>query len=183
MVYIDWVKLRKHFGKLNQKQVDGFNHIIESTNNYNINALKTAYILATAWHETAKTMQPIEEYGKGRGKRYGKHIDINGTVYTGLKHIYYGRGYVQLTWLTNYVKLGKKLNIDLVNKPELALDPKYASDIMCVGMLEGLFTGKSLNMIKSSKDYEQARKIINGMDKSSLIAGYANKFLDCLSES
>ena len=30
-----------------------------------------AYMLATTFHETARTMQPIEEYGKGKGKTYG----------------------------------------------------------------------------------------------------------------
>ena len=30
-----------------------------------------AYILATTWHETATTMLPIAEYGKGGGRPYG----------------------------------------------------------------------------------------------------------------
>jgi hypothetical protein len=35
-------------------------------------------------------MQPIEEYGKGRGMPYGKPDPTTGQVY-------YGRGFVQLT--------------------------------------------------------------------------------------
>jgi hypothetical protein len=31
-----------------------------------------AYSLATAFHETAKTMQPVEEIGRGEGRRYGR---------------------------------------------------------------------------------------------------------------
>ncbi len=30
-------------------------------------------MLATVYHETAKTMQPIEEYGRGVGRDYGKN--------------------------------------------------------------------------------------------------------------
>lgn len=41
-----------------------------------------AYMLATAWHETAHTVRPIEEYGKGKGKRYSKCIDVHGGRYS-----------------------------------------------------------------------------------------------------
>lgn len=182
----DWDKLRLQFGQFRQSQVDGFNAIVDAANQFGtdaINPLYFAYMLATAWHETAHTMQPIEEYGKGRGRRYGSNIDINGSRYQGLPHIYYGRGYVQLTWLTNYVLMGKKLGIDLVNNPSLALDPKHATDIMIMGMLDGLFTSKRLSdCIKhgSYAEFVSARRVINGKDKDALIAGHAVRFLDCL---
>ena len=49
-----------------------------------------AYALATAYHETARTMAPIAEWGRGQGKPYG--------VATGpYQQRYYGRGLVQLT--------------------------------------------------------------------------------------
>ena len=179
-------KLAKHFGPLKQSQVNGFDSILEACNQYGgnaINPLYFAYMLATTWHETARTMRPIEEYGKGRGRPYGSRIDIHGGRYSDLLPIYYGRGYVQLTWLTNYVLMRKLLGVDFVNKPELALDPKHAADIMIVGMLEGHFTGKSLSRYIRYGSFEQfknARRVINGTDKDTLIAGYAIKFLDCL---
>lgn len=40
---------------------------------------------------------------------------------------YHGRGYIQLTGRANYTEMGKKFGIDLVNNPDLALDPKYAA--------------------------------------------------------
>lgn len=185
-VYINFDKMRSKFGRLNQGQVDGVNSIIDACNDYGgdgKNPTYIAYMLATAWHETAHTLQPIREYGRGRGRKYGRMIDITGEVYKGLKHIYYGRGYVQLTWLTNYVKMRKALGVDFVNKPWLALDKDHAADIMLVGMLSGMFTGKSLSGCIHYGLYHEfvnARKIINGTDKDRLIADYAVMFLECL---
>lgn len=185
-IELDFSVIRSQFGRLNQSQVDGFNAILKAINEWGgdaKNPLYVAYILATAWHETARTMKPIEEYGKGKGRRYGSNIDINGTRYSGLKHFYYGRGYVQLTWLTNYKNMGKILGVDLVNKPELALDHHTASKIMIYGMLNGSFTGKRLsNYLKKGtlEEFKQARRIINGMDKATNIAYQAQAFLQAI---
>lgn len=137
-----------------------------------------AYVLATAWHETAGTMEPIEEYGKGKGKKYGTFTDIDGTKYENLPFLYYGRGFVQLTWLTNYIKARKILGIDFVNKPQLALDPNNAAKIIVIGMRDGWFTGKRLSsyITNTSCNYLNARRIINGTDKAQLIADYATLF-------
>lgn len=63
-----------------------------------------AYMLATTKHETAHTFRAINEYGKGRGRSYGKEIEVKYTdtskKTTIYKNKYYGRGYVQLTWDT-----------------------------------------------------------------------------------
>jgi len=185
-VKYDWDKLRSHFGRFNQSQVDGFNAVLSAINQYGSPANKPAYVaymLATAWHETASTMQPIAEYGKGKGRPYGKRIDVHGGRYSDSLPIYYGRGYVQLTWLTNYVFMKNRLGVDFVNNPELALNPKHASDIMITGMLEGSFTGKSLQKYITYGlyfEFVNARRIINGTDKATLIAQYAVGFLDSL---
>ena len=185
-IELDFNVIRSQFGRLNQSQVDGFNAILKAINEWGgdaKNPLYVAYMLATAWHETAHTMKPIEEYGKGKGKRYGSNVDINGNRYTGLKHLYYGRGYVQLTWLTNYKNMGKVLGVDLVNKPELALDYNTASKIMIYGMLNGSFTGKRLSTYLKKgtlEEFKQARRIINGMDKATNIAYQAQAFLQAI---
>jgi hypothetical protein len=146
-----------------------------------------AYMLATVYHETAKTMQPIEEYGKGKGYRYGKKIKRSGIPYSLPDKIYYGRGYVQLTWFENYETMGRLLGVDLLNDPDLALHPAFATDIMLEGMTKGNshfgdFTGKSLeNYFNETKeDWVNARRIINGTDKADLIAGYAKRFYNAL---
>jgi predicted chitinase len=142
-------------------------------------------MLATAWHETAKTYQPITEYGnrayfnKYNG-RFGNDKQDDG-------YRYRGRGYVQLTFKDNYRYASKQLSalkqrypdgVDLVKEPDLALDPKIASDILVMGMREGWFTRKKLSDYINEKtcDYYRARKIINRLDRASKIANAAKKF-------
>ncbi|HEX8499168.1 MAG TPA: glycoside hydrolase family 19 protein [Pyrinomonadaceae bacterium] len=129
-----------------------------------------AYMLATVRHECDDKWRPIEEYGKGSGHPYGKPDPKTGKIY-------YGRGYVQLTWKSNYQSMGKALGVDLVNHPERALVPSISYRIMSHGMRKGSFTGVKLgDFIGGGRaDYRNARKIINGLDRADLIAGYAKK--------
>lgn len=184
-IAFDWTALRKYFGSFTQSQVDGLNAVLTAINAHTPakNPAYAAYILATAWHETAHKMQPIEEYGRGRGRRYGGYYDIDGSRYQNLPHLYYGRGHVQLTWLTNYKRFSTLLGVDLVNHPERALEPAISSKILVLGMVDGLFTGKRLSdyiRFGVYKEFVNARRIVNGTDKDTLIAGYAVKFLDSL---
>lgn len=131
-----------------------------------------AYMLATVQHECAGTWRPIEEYGKGAGRPYGKPVVV--TDPQGKKHrnVYYGRGYVQLTWQSNYRKMGKLLKNRLLYEPELALRPAVAYRIMSSGMRRGLFTGKKLaDYIRGDRcDYVNARRIINALDQAQKLA-------------
>lgn len=174
--------------KLSQKQVNGIQNILDSIADAGISDKRwVAYMLATVYHETARTMQPIEEYGKGKGYDYGRKLKRSRVPYTVPDKLYYGRGYVQLTWFENYQQMGKLLKVDLLNHPELALDLKIASDILIEGMTKaesgfGDFTGKCLENYFNDKitDWINARKIINGLDKAELIAGYAKEFYNAL---
>lgn len=195
----NWELLRKHFGRFSQSQVDGFNSLLNNINKWGsdaINPLYAAYIFATTWHETAHTMQPVSEYGKGRTRKYGKWFtNSKGEIYgfrsgqgvtylqSEYPHLYFGRGLPQLTWLDNYLKMGKKLGMALAHNPELANDPDISAKLMICGMLDGDFTGRSLSRcIKygSYSEFVECRRIINGTDKKHLIAGYAVSFLECL---
>ena len=169
--------VRVKFGALSQKQVEGFNVLLDFTSNLPIR--HRAYILATAWHETARTMQPLREYGKGQGKKYGVPDPITG-------QIYYGRGYVQLTWKDNYEKACKRLkqldlisaSLDFVKDPDLVMRTAIAAHIIVIGMKEGWFTDKKLSDFYA---YEDMRKIVNGTDKAKTIANYAADFEYALS--
>lgn len=159
-------------GTLTQGQVDGCNAILDAWEARPdlTDRRWLAYMLATTKHETDSTMQPIEEYGKGRGMRYG--VTVNGQVY-------YGRGYVQLTWATNYAKMAALTGADLVGHPELAIEPKIAALILFEGMKGGLFTGVGLPTYfnETTDDPVNARRIINGTDRAQDIAGIHAAFL------
>ena len=59
---------------LQQSQVDGMSAILDGWEaKYATDDDRwLAYALATTYHETDQHMQPIDEYGKGRGRPYGK---------------------------------------------------------------------------------------------------------------
>ncbi len=165
--------IKSNFGILKQSQINSFNLFFDEWDG--IDKRHLAYILATVWHETAKTMLPIEEYGKGKGRPYSK--PENGIVY-------YGRGHVQITWLVNYQKLTRtnKKNWDFVKHPELLLQNKPSIWATFYGMRAGLFTSKKLSDYFNSEisDSKNARKIINGLDCTEKIIGYYNKFYNSI---
>ena len=184
-VFINGINLSLFNGRINNSQIAGINFKLDAFDESRIcDDRWRAYMLATSYHETARTMQPIEEYGKGRGRVYGRKIKHNRQPYTFPDKIYYGRGDVQLTWYENYELMGRLLGIPLLEQPELALKPDISARIMIEGMTKGMsnrgdFTGVSLeNYFNATKDDPiQARRIVNGLDKANLIAGHHQKFL------
>lgn len=170
-----YAKIREGFGPLTQKQVNGFEEILAATENLPVS--HRAYILATAWHETAHTMQPIRERG---GPEYLKKYDTgrlaralgNTPEADGDGITFAGRGYVQITGRANYKKASKLVNLDLVNNPDLALHPSVAVKILVQGCETGMFTGRKLSDYLPG-DYRGARRVVNGQDKADLIAVYA----------
>lgn len=180
--------IRPMFGKLNQEQVDAFEWLFE-TYPEDVSIPQMAYGLATVYHETAQTMQPITEYGSTSyfnkyepGTKLGKQL---GNTKPGDGAKFKGRGYVMITGRANYQKAGDKLGVDLINHPEKACDREIARQIMRRGCWEGWFTGKKFTdyLNDTEKDYYNCRRVINGTDKASTIAGYAEKFEDALNAS
>lgn len=144
-----------------------------------------AYLLATIKHETEDTWLPLDEPGKGAGRRYGEPVtvtDPQGRRYT---HVYYGRGYVLLTWKYNYEAVGRALQNRLLYEPDLALEPGVAYAALSLSMRRGMITGRGLrHYITGDKaDYVNARKIVNGLDQAERIAGYATRLEAILRES
>lgn len=130
-----------------------------------------AYVLATAYWETAHTMKPVEEaYWVPNAAEWRKK---NLRYYP-----WYGRGFVQLTWEPNYKHAEDELGVPLTKKPELALDPGIACEIAVTGMREGWFTGKKLSdyITLQRSDFKGARRIINGTDKAQSIADLAKLY-------
>ena len=175
-VYFDNVRMSLFNGIMTQTQVTGQNFILrEWRARYEFagDHRHLAYMLATTFHETAFTMEPITEYGSQtylQNKKYYPYI---------------GRGFVQLTWEENYAKAGEAVKEDLVGFPDLALQPDIAAIIMFDGMRDGWFTSKKLSQYfnDSTNDPYNARRIINGTDRAADIQAYHKEFLHAINEA
>lgn len=201
---------RKHFfdtvrsilftGAMSHGQVHGMEAILREWEAQQLTDLRwLAYILATAYHETAKTMQPIAEYGKGKKYDYGKKLKMGGgpgkrIPYTTPDKIFYGRGHTQNTWYENYQRLTKAAatqgrNWDFLNDPDLLLQMEPSIWATFFAMRVGLYTGKKLADYFNEKvedgqegPWINARKIINGLDCAEKIAGHAKVFYAAIKE-
>lgn len=174
-MFFDAVRDSLFQGRLTSKQVEGMDFLLDEILHRKMPVPWAAYGLATTFHETAQTMQPIREIGRGRGKRYGRAVSEHGG------QVAYGRGYVQLTWASNYATADRELKMGgrLIRDYDLALKPSVAAAILFTGMEQGWFTGKKLaDYLPSNKpgDYVSARMIVNGLDRAELIADYARRF-------
>ena len=170
------------FGQYGPAQVQGIDTLLDALDCLHLSAQAAAYVLATAYHETAHTMQPITERGSrayfdkyNAGTAIGRRL---GNTRPGDGYLYRGRGYVQITGRRNYQFAGQKLGLDLLASPDLALNAPIAAQIMSDGMADGWFTGKKLaDYFSGGKaDYINARRMINGMDRAEQIAVYARQF-------
>jgi predicted chitinase len=177
-------------GSMSSSQVAGINAILAEDAKFKQDPRWLAYELATAFHETARTMQPVRETKAANDNAAIAILDK--AFATGqlpwVKSPYWrkdadgkswlGRGLVQLTHKRNYEILGKAVGADLVADPDRAMESQVAVDIMFVGMRDGLFTGKSLADYFNSNntDWVNARRIINGVESAEKVAGYAKAF-------
>jgi len=160
-----------------------------------------AYMLATIYHETATKMQPISEYGSNDyfTKHYETRSDLgNGPAAGGQAGDgarFHGRGFVQLTGRRNYTLMVPIVRHFYPDCPDFTTDPEavkqldYASTILFYGMFCGTFTGRALKhyigdaSARQGVDFVGARHIINGNDRASTIAGYAQHFMAALDSS
>jgi putative chitinase len=185
-------------GKLTQAQVNGLNFILDAWEKSHAKKDDRwlAYALATTFHETGFTMQPIRE--RGGASYFFRMYDPQSPkpnraalskkmgALPGDGVIFYGRGFVQLTWRLNYAKMGKTFATDLISSAaaaDKALEPDLAAKIMFKGMEDGIFTGKKFSHYFNpmTEDWKNARKIINGLDCAESIAIYGKKFYSAIS--
>lgn len=174
-----FARVRKDFGALTQPQVDGFNALLLAMKGWPVSWV--AYGLATSWHETGATMEPVREAHwlseawRKKNLRYWPH---------------YGRGFVQITWPRNYEWLDKASADAGLTKPgeilanlDLAMRPDIAALALRLGLEEGRYDSHGKTMAArlprgpaSREQYIDARYLVNIQDKAGQIADYALKF-------
>ncbi len=106
------------------------------------------YAFATINVETS-SFKPIPEWGKGEGR------------YRTPKGDYYGRGFIQLTWESNYQRAGDAIGVDLINNPDLALNPEVAAKILAWFMTAGNHEQRIRDALDAG-DLSAARAVVNG---------------------
>ncbi|CZT36238.1 hypothetical protein [Rhizobium sp. 9140] len=183
-------------GVLNLSQVEGIETILDGWDRSDLTDRRwLAYMLATAYHETGRTMQPVRETFAANDNEAIKILDRNLAAgkLSWVKTPYWrkdangkswlGRGLVQLTHEANYRTMSAILGVDLVGNPTYAMNPEIAVEIMIEGMTHGAsskgdFTGKSLETYfnATTEDWVNARRIINGIESADIVAGYGRKF-------
>jgi len=137
---------------------------------------QVAYLLATCEHECG--FRPIRE-----GQWGGRTAEASETYRRRLRYYpYYGRGYVQLTHKGNYRNYADRLGIDLVNDPDLALDPRVALSVLVHGVTNGMFGPSMISFIHERRtDFFNARRSVNVVDRAQHIAGMAQRWLTWIS--
>lgn len=157
-----------------------------------------AYVLATAYHETGRRMQPVREaYGRNdqeTKQRLQRAFDAGKLVHVKTPYWddgWYGRGLVQLTHQRNYAgplrdHVKDRFGLDILDEPDLLITNfEISAYILIEGMIRGDtgvadFTSDALedHVNHDQVDYEKARRVVNPGDLSSYrpIAAYAAAF-------
>ena len=146
--------------------------------------------LAQIHHETGGRMEPVretfassDEVAKSRLERAWKTGRLPWVRAPYWRTGYFGRGHIQLTHERNYLRVGERIGVDLVGNPALMLDSKISAEVAVIGMVDGLFTRKSLGdyFNETTDDPPNARRIINGPDGTDAkVARLHHQFLSAL---
>lgn len=179
-------------GRLRQSQVAGIEAVLDAWEATHPQGDRRwlAYMLATAFHETAATMQPVRETLAASDAAAAARLESAwargrlGSVRTPYwrpdaeGRCWLGRGLVQLTHKANYECMSRETGIDLVADPGRAMEMAVAVAILFAGMEKGLFTGRKLGdyFTAGRADWINARRIINGLDRAADVAAYGRCF-------
>lgn len=153
--------------------------------NYSVSALKSKF------SRERISLVDADKYGRKAGQKANQSAIAN-LIYGGawgLRQLgnrligdgwrFIGRGLVQLTGRRNYEIFG------LADNPDGAMVLEKAVEILVKGMHDGVFTGKKLSDFYSGGVFRavDARAIVNGTDKASLISRHYGAILVALEKA
>lgn len=199
--FFDAIRTNPFSGALTPDQVDGITRILDEWDRRRLTDIRwLAYILATAFWETSRTMQPVIETRRP-SEAQNPSVDtaiarLEASYAAGklpwVKRAYWrkdaagmswlGRGLPQLTHKANYERAEKETGLPFTDNPDLMLEPQPAVTVTFSGMINGWFTGRKLrDYFRDDKaDWVNARRIINGVDKAQVVATIAQAFHQAL---
>jgi putative chitinase len=122
--------------------------------------------------DPADKSQPTGNAYDGRKATLGNYVPGDGSKYI-------GRGILQITGRANYNRYGTKLNLPLIDKPELASDPVVATKIACEYFLD-----RNINSHADAWNLDKVTELVNGTAKlhNKERKEYSNKALAVLTE-
>jgi hypothetical protein len=164
---------------------------------------RLAFILATARRESMGTWQPVREAPKckedeacrervigrllaDRAAKYNRALRPNYAQPALNGRRYYGRGYIQLTFESNYKHADRRLGngTTLHDNPDRAMELATAQLILVRGMLAGWFGSHkplSYYLDNNREDWIHARDNVNpGSDNKAITAESAKEILACI---
>jgi predicted chitinase len=196
-VFFDRVRKAPFSGSMTLGQVEGMNAILDEWERQKLKDLRwLAYMMATAFHETATTMQPVIETRQPkeatnpsvdtaiarleRAWAAGKMPWVKTAYWRKDAHgqSWLGRGLPQVTHEYNYARAEKETGIPFTRDPSLMLIMANAVPVMFSGMIKGWFTGRKLSDYfgGAKADSFNARRIINATQKAAVVADHYNDF-------
>jgi putative chitinase len=120
----------------------------------------TAKRIAEIWPTRFPTVASAELYA-GNPERLANKVYANrmgnGPPESGDGYRYRGRGYIQITGKDGYRQTGLRAGIDLLAKPERAIETDTALRVACA-----FWKWKDLNSLCDDRDFEEVTRRING---------------------
>jgi len=116
--------------------------------------------LMAVWPSRFPSLDVASQYAnnpeKLANKVYGGRADL-GNKQDGDGFAFHGRGCIQLTGRDSYERCGEAISVDLINQPQLLVEPHYAALSAA-----WFWNKKGLNALADVKDYDTMTKRING---------------------
>ena len=110
--------------------------------------------LATIRVEVGRSFKPVLEIASGDA--YEGRRDL-GNTQAGDGRRYKGRGWIQITGRSNYDIFGKRIGVDLINNPDLALTVENSAKI-----LAAYFKDRRVHEFCNQRDWRMVRIRVNG---------------------